>query len=45
MKNLQMDAASCVDALVQAFFILSAVTNLLSTGMSIDSHIDSVAHT
>ncbi|KAI1795365.1 hypothetical protein LXA43DRAFT_39057 [Ganoderma leucocontextum] len=31
MNSLQMDAASCVDALVQAFFILSAVTNLLST--------------
>ncbi|KAM5539329.1 hypothetical protein V8D89_007020 [Ganoderma adspersum] len=33
MKNLQTDAASCVDALVQAFFILSAVTNLLSTAL------------
>ncbi|PIL26567.1 hypothetical protein GSI_12325 [Ganoderma sinense ZZ0214-1] len=33
MKNLQTDVASCVDALVQAFFILSAVTNLLSTGL------------
>ncbi|KAM5539581.1 hypothetical protein V8D89_006690 [Ganoderma adspersum] len=33
MKNLQTDTASCVDALVQAFFILSAVTNLLSTAL------------
>ena len=43
MKNLQMDAASCVDALVQAFFILSAVTNLLSTGTFVDTYTAAVA--
>ncbi|TBU37464.1 hypothetical protein BD309DRAFT_616761 [Dichomitus squalens] len=33
MSSLQADTVSCVDALVQAFFIISAVTNLLSTAL------------